>query len=324
MGSLLAGGLGFGLGAALGAKLAAPGREVISIVGDGSYMFGNPLPFHYVGRAENLATLTIIANNQSWHAVRASTLDVFPGGYAAKANIMPLTELKPSPDYEKVITTCGGVGEKVVEPGDLPAALKRALRGGALRHAGAAQRHHAGARFVMSPIDIKVLSTTAMKTVFEELAPAFERATGNRLNVTLGPSLRLEKQLGEGEAADMAIVSVSGARDLVASGRMVAGSIVDIATSSIGVAVQKGAPRPDISIGRRFQARHAWRQNRSPAQNRSAAARAAFTSQKFSLSSASPKRCRQKRNTAPAAPRGSPAWSCCAARPTSAFSRWPS
>jgi acetolactate synthase I/II/III large subunit len=127
MGSLLAGGLGFGLGAALGAKLAAPGREVISIVGDGSYMFGNPLPFHYVGRAESLPTLTIIANNQSWHAVRASTLDVFPGGYAAKANIMPLTELKPSPDYEKVITTCGGVGEKVEQPGDLPAALKRAF-----------------------------------------------------------------------------------------------------------------------------------------------------------------------------------------------------
>jgi acetolactate synthase-1/2/3 large subunit len=127
MGSLLAGGLGFGLGAALGAKLAAPGREVISIVGDGSYMFGNPLPFHYVGRAESLPTLTIIANNQSWHAVRAATLDVFPGGFAAKANAMPLTELKPSPDYEKVIAICGGVGEKVEQPGDLPAALKRAF-----------------------------------------------------------------------------------------------------------------------------------------------------------------------------------------------------
>jgi acetolactate synthase-1/2/3 large subunit len=125
MGSLLAGGLGFGLGAALGAKLAAPEREVISVVGDGSYMFGNPLPFHYVGRAESLPTLTIISNNQSWHAVRASTLDVFPGGHAAKANIMPLTELKPAPDYEKVITTCGGVGEKVEQPGDLLPALKR-------------------------------------------------------------------------------------------------------------------------------------------------------------------------------------------------------
>ncbi len=125
MGGLLAGGLGFGLGAALGAKLAAPEREVISVVGDGSYMFGNPLPFHYVGRAENLPTLTIISNNRTWYAVRQSTLDVFPEGHAAKANIMPLTELKPSPDYEKVITTCGGVGEKVEQPGDLLAALKR-------------------------------------------------------------------------------------------------------------------------------------------------------------------------------------------------------
>jgi acetolactate synthase-1/2/3 large subunit len=127
MGGNLAGGLGFGLGAALGAKLAAPEREVIAVVGDGSYMFGNPLPFHYVGRAENLATLTIISNNQSWHAVRQATLDIFPAGDAAKANIMPLTELKPAPDYEKLIATCGGVGEKAERPADVLPALKRCL-----------------------------------------------------------------------------------------------------------------------------------------------------------------------------------------------------
>jgi molybdate transport system substrate-binding protein len=97
------------------------------------------------------------------------------------------------------------------------------------------------------PIDIKVLSTTAMKTVFEELAPAFEYATGNRLVVTLGPSLRLEKQLGEGEAADVAIVSASGIGELIAQGKVIAGSTVEIAKSSIGVAVPKGAPKPDIS-----------------------------------------------------------------------------
>ncbi len=126
-GSLLSGGLGFGLGAALGAKIASPEREVIAVVGDGSYMFGNPLPFHYVGRAENLATLTIIANNQTWYAVKRATLDVYPEGRAAKANVMPLTELKPAPDYEKVIETCGGHGEKVEAPADLMPALKRGL-----------------------------------------------------------------------------------------------------------------------------------------------------------------------------------------------------
>ena len=99
----------------------------------------------------------------------------------------------------------------------------------------------------MTHADVKVLATTAMKTVFEELSPAFERATGYRLDVTLGPSLRLEKQLGEGEPADVAIVSSSGARDLVEQGKLVPGSIGEIAKSSIGVAVPKGAPKPDLS-----------------------------------------------------------------------------
>ena len=127
MGGLLSGGLGFGLGAALGAKLAAPEREVITTVGDGSYMFGNPLPYHYVGRAEKLATLTIVANNMMWGAVRQSTLDVYPDGRAAKANVMPLTELRPSPDFEKVVETCGGRGEKVTTAAELMPALERSL-----------------------------------------------------------------------------------------------------------------------------------------------------------------------------------------------------
>src|SRR5262249_44844461 len=108
-----------------GAKLAAPERDVIVAVGDGSYMFGNPLPYHYVGRAESLPTLTIVANNHSWHAVRQATLDVYPDGTAAKANVMPLTELKPAPDYERVTETCGGQGEKVEQRAEPPPALKR-------------------------------------------------------------------------------------------------------------------------------------------------------------------------------------------------------
>ncbi len=101
--------------------------------------------------------------------------------------------------------------------------------------------------------DIKVLSTTAMKTAFEALAPQFERAAGHRLTVSLGPSLQLEKRLGEGEAADVAIVSSAGAHDLVARGRFVAGSLVVVANSSLGVAVQKGAPKPDISSAGAFK-----------------------------------------------------------------------
>jgi molybdate transport system substrate-binding protein len=106
---------------------------------------------------------------------------------------------------------------------------------------------------VAAPIEVKVLSTTAMKMVFEALAPRFESDTGNRLAVTLGPSLVLEKRIGEGEAADVAIVTAGGAKDLIARGKLIAGSLVDIARSSIGIAVPKGAPRPDISTVETFK-----------------------------------------------------------------------
>ncbi len=86
-----------------------------------------------------------------------------------------------------------------------------------------------------------------MKMVFEELSPRFERETGNRLAVGLGPSLVLEQRLLDGEAADVAIVTGPGAKKLVGRGKIVAGSLVDVARSLIGVAVPKGAPRPDLS-----------------------------------------------------------------------------
>jgi molybdate transport system substrate-binding protein len=106
---------------------------------------------------------------------------------------------------------------------------------------------------VASQADIKVLSTTAMKTAFDELAPQFERATGNRLTVSLGPSLQLEKRLADGEAADVAILSAAGAKDMIARGKIVAGSLVDIANSSLCVAVPKGAPKPNISSAEAFK-----------------------------------------------------------------------
>jgi len=106
---------------------------------------------------------------------------------------------------------------------------------------------------VLTALDIKVLSTTAMKTVFDELAPQFELETGNRLTVGFGPSLQLEKRLGEGEAADVAIVSAAGVKDLIGRGKIVAGSTVGVAGSPLGVAVQKGAPKPDISSAEAFK-----------------------------------------------------------------------
>ncbi len=122
-----AGGLGWAMGAALGAKLARPDATVIAAVGDGTYMFGNPTPFHFVSRAQGLPVLTVVFNNRRWAAVHRSTMSLYPGGHAAAEAAPPFSTLEPAPDYEKLVEACGGHGERVEDPAELPAALQRAL-----------------------------------------------------------------------------------------------------------------------------------------------------------------------------------------------------
>ena len=122
------GGLGWGTGAALGVKLGASDKRVFSVVGDGSYMFGNPTPAHYVSAANDLPVLTVILNNAMWGSVRKATLGLYPDGAASQINRAPLTYLDPSPDYHKIVEASGGYGEEVKEPDGLPGALERALK----------------------------------------------------------------------------------------------------------------------------------------------------------------------------------------------------
>lgn len=123
-----AGGLGSSVGAGIGAKIAAPERQVITAVGDGSYMFNVPSACHFVQRAESAPTLTIVSNNAQWFAVRNATKVMYPEGRAASANSLPVVDLTPSPDYSKLVEFCDGYGEKVEDPAELPKALERGLK----------------------------------------------------------------------------------------------------------------------------------------------------------------------------------------------------
>ena len=127
-GGTTAGGLGWALGASLGLKLAWPHKTILAAVGDGSYMFGNPTPFHFVSRALGLPTLTVVFNNRCWNAVRRANAFMYPEGWAKKANSFPLTDLSPSTDYEKIVSASGGYGERVEKPSEVLPALQRALR----------------------------------------------------------------------------------------------------------------------------------------------------------------------------------------------------
>ncbi|WP_113156461.1 thiamine pyrophosphate-requiring protein [Nitratireductor sp. OM-1] len=126
-GNTPAGGLGWALPAALGAQLADRERLVVCVVGDGSYMFANPVACHQVAEAHGLALITVILNNSAWDAVRLSTLEVYPEGYASRANDFPLSDLSPAPDYCAIAASSRAWTCVVEEAGELPAALSKAV-----------------------------------------------------------------------------------------------------------------------------------------------------------------------------------------------------
>jgi acetolactate synthase-1/2/3 large subunit len=121
-----AGGLGWGFGAALGAKLAAPDAFVVATLGDGAYMFSNPMVGHWVAGKHGLPILTIIFNNSRYGAVRNATLSMFKDGVAGEDQGRLLADLDPAPPYEVMAQAQGAYAERVEKPADLPDALVRA------------------------------------------------------------------------------------------------------------------------------------------------------------------------------------------------------
>jgi len=93
---------------------------------------------------------------------------------------------------------------------------------------------------------MNVLCTNGLKTVMLDLAPAFERTSGTKLAITWGSAAGLVKELEAGAAADLVILTAEAIDDLIKRGKVVAGSRVDLARSGIGIAVRKGANKPDI------------------------------------------------------------------------------
>ncbi|HWP25596.1 MAG TPA: substrate-binding domain-containing protein [Xanthobacteraceae bacterium] len=95
--------------------------------------------------------------------------------------------------------------------------------------------------------EIKLLSTTAMKTAVDTLVATFERNCGHKLVASYAPSAQIAKRVADGETADVAITTRERIDELVRDGRIDGGTRADIARSCIGVAVRYGAPRPDTS-----------------------------------------------------------------------------
>jgi acetolactate synthase-1/2/3 large subunit len=109
--------LGVGTPFAIAAALAFPGRQVISVTGDGAFGI-NAMEIDTAVRHDAKAVF-IVSNNAAWNIERYDQATNYGGRVAG-------TELRHS-DYAAMARALGAHGERVEDPADLPAALARAL-----------------------------------------------------------------------------------------------------------------------------------------------------------------------------------------------------
>lgn len=99
--------------------------------------------------------------------------------------------------------------------------------------------------------EVRVMTSGGLAAPHLALVAAFERATGHKV-VTVATSAGIGQdaivaRVRRGEPVDVFMNSDPSIRELIDEGVLARGSRVPIARSGIGVAVRKGAPKPDVS-----------------------------------------------------------------------------
>lgn len=101
--------------------------------------------------------------------------------------------------------------------------------------------------------ELKVFESNALKSVMDQLGPQFEKATENKLVPTVGTTAELRAKIEKGETFDVAIFTKSALDDLAKQGKVADAPLVSVARVGIGVAVRKGAPKPDVGTVEAFK-----------------------------------------------------------------------
>jgi molybdate transport system substrate-binding protein len=94
--------------------------------------------------------------------------------------------------------------------------------------------------------EINAFISTAIKAATDELLPPFERASGHSIRASYAPSGALIPRFDRGEPVDVFLTDAPAIDTLIKQGK-IAGGRADLARTGIGIAVRKGAPKPDVS-----------------------------------------------------------------------------
>jgi molybdate transport system substrate-binding protein len=101
--------------------------------------------------------------------------------------------------------------------------------------------------------EIRLLSSTGMRSVLSELLPQFERASGHKVAASFDTANLLGARIKAGEGADLAILTAPAIDELIGLGKLAPGSRADLARSGMGVSVRAGARKPDIGSVEAFK-----------------------------------------------------------------------
>lgn len=104
----------------------------------------------------------------------------------------------------------------------------------------------AGAPIFAQNAPLHVLVSNGMKAVILQLQPKAEKATGP-LIMEFGTTTGLQQKAESGAPFDVAIMTSEAISTLAKENKIAAGSRTTLSRSGIGLAVRKGAPKPDIS-----------------------------------------------------------------------------
>ncbi len=119
--------LGWNGGAAIGIKLADPTKTVVSLTGDGSYLFSVPASVHWMSRRYEAPFLTVIYNNEGWNATKMNLIKRYPDGIAQKTDSY-WVNFDQSAELAKIAEAAGGAYARMVtDPRELPEVLQQAM-----------------------------------------------------------------------------------------------------------------------------------------------------------------------------------------------------
>jgi len=94
--------------------------------------------------------------------------------------------------------------------------------------------------------EITLIAPGGIRDAIQRMIPEFERRSGHTVKATFGSGGGTKQRVLDGEAFDVPVVQPPLA-GVIASGHVVAATETPLATVAVGVAVRKGAARPDIS-----------------------------------------------------------------------------